>query len=124
MSPTLDDLAAMGEAVLSALPKTLQVHAPEVVLRVEEFPDEKTCRELGLTSPFNLLGLYRGAPLSKRSVLDVPHGPEMIFLYRSPILNACAESDEDLFSLVRNVLIHEIGHHFGFSDTDMEALER
>ena len=76
-----------------------------------------------LESPFDLMGLYRGVDLAHRSVLDVPRGPDLIFLYRRPLLDYWCETGEDLAHLVRHVLIHEIGHHFGFSDDDMERIE-
>lgn len=94
------------------------------MIRVEELPDEETEAEMGLDSPFDLLGLYRGAPLPRRSVSDPQPAIDMIFLYRRSILDYWCETGEDLFELVRHVLIHEIGHHFGFSDEDMERIER
>ena len=93
------------------------------MIRVEEFPDEETEREMGLGSPFDILGLYRGTALDRKSVQDLPYQPDMVFLYRRPLIDYWAESGEDLAHLVRHVLIHEIGHHFGFSDADMEAIE-
>ncbi len=76
-----------------------------------------------LESPFELLGLYRGVSLDRQSVLDAPNDIDMIFLYRSPILDYWCETGEDLTHIVRHVLIHEIGHHFGFSDDDMWQIE-
>ncbi|MBJ7417685.1 MAG: metallopeptidase family protein, partial [Niveispirillum sp.] len=86
-------------------------------------PDEETEREMGLESPFDLLGLYRGVGMPWQSVTQPRLEPDLIFLYRRPILDYWCETGEDLDHLVRHVLIHEIGHHFGFSDADMEALE-
>ena len=88
------------------------------------FPDEETEEEMALESPFDLLGLYRGVALPHQWVFDVRSGPDMIFLYRRPILDYWCETGEDLNEVVRHVLIHEIGHHFGFSDEDMERIER
>ena len=93
-------------------------------IRIEEFPDEETEQEMGLESPFDLLGLYRGVALPRQSVLDVRTRPDMIFLYRRPILDYWCEEGLDLTVVIRHVLIHEIGHHFGFSDADMERIER
>ena len=80
--------------------------------------------ELGVDDGFDLLGLYRGVSLDQRSVLDTPTDVDVIFLYRRPILDYWCETGESLAAIVRNVLVHEIGHHFGLSDADMEALER
>ena len=79
---------------------------------------------MGLDSPFDLLGLYRGVALPRQSILDVRTRPNMIFLYRRPILDYWCEEGLDLAAVIRHVLIHEIGHHFGFSDADMERIER
>ena len=121
--PTLDDLEAIGRAALKTVPHELRRHVRNVVIRVEEFPDEETEAEMGLESPFDLLGLYRGVSLHRKSTLATPQDVDMIFLYRRPILDYWCETGEDLSALVRNVLIHEIGHHFGLSDDDMERLE-
>ncbi len=78
----------------------------------------------GSSSPWDLTGLYHGTPLTERSVSDIARPPDLIFLYRQPILMEWIETGEDLYRLVRNVLVHEVAHHFGFSDADIEALER
>jgi predicted Zn-dependent protease with MMP-like domain len=121
--PTLADIEAIAREAFQSIPKELRGHAEGVVIRVDEFPDEETEREMGLETPFDLLGLYRGVALDRKSTHDLPHGPDMVFLYRRPLLDYWAESGEDLAHLVRHVLIHEIGHHFGFSDEEMEAIE-
>jgi len=121
--PSLDDLEAIGREALATIPRELRRHVRNVVIRVEEFPDEETEAEMGLESPFDLLGLYRGVSLHRKSTLATPQDVDMIFLYRRPILDYWCETGEDLSALVRNVLIHEIGHHFGLSDDDMERLE-
>ncbi len=93
------------------------------MIRVEDFPDEDVEREFGLESPFELLGLYRGVSLDRKSVGDLPGDVDMIWLYRRPILDFWCETGDSLTRIVRHVLIHEIGHHFGFSDDDMERIE-
>jgi predicted Zn-dependent protease with MMP-like domain len=123
-APTLDDLEAIGREALKTIPEALARYVKNIVLRVEDFPDEETLDRMGLESPFDLLGLYRGVSLNRKSVSDTPHGIDMVFLYRRPLLDYWCETDEDLHHLVRHVLIHEIGHHFGFSDEDMEDIER
>jgi predicted Zn-dependent protease with MMP-like domain len=122
--PTVSDLEALAERALATIPERLKRHLGRTVIRVEEFPDEETEREMGLESPFDILGLYRGVALPHQSVHDPRVDPEMIFLYRRPILDYWCETGEDLYAVVRHVLIHEIGHHFGFSDDDMERIER
>ncbi|TVR81814.1 MAG: metallopeptidase family protein [Rhodospirillales bacterium] len=122
--PTLDDLEAMAAEALQTIPEALRRHTADVVIRVEDFPDEETEAEMGLESPFDLLGLYRGVALQHKSISAPCDDVDMIFLYRRPILDYWCETGEDLAHIVRHVLIHEIGHHFGFSDDDMERIER
>jgi len=122
--PTLAELELIAAAELERIPDELRRHVGHVVIRVDEFADEETEREMGLESPFDLLGLYRGVALPRQSVLDVRTRPDMIFLYRRPLLDYWCEEGLDLAAVVRHVLIHEIGHHFGFSDDDMERIER
>ena len=121
--PSLDDLEAIGREALKTIPKPLARYVREVVIRVDEFPDEETEKAMGLESPFDLLGLYRGVSLNRRSVSDSARNVDMVFLYRRPILDYWSESGEDLVDIVRHVLVHEIGHHFGFSDEDMERIQ-
>jgi predicted Zn-dependent protease with MMP-like domain len=94
-----------------------------VIIRVDEFPDEDTEREMDLESPFDLLGLYRGVAIGHKTTSAIANDVDMIFLYRRPLLDYWCETGEDLMLLVRHVLIHEIGHHFGLSDEDMERIE-
>ena len=122
--PSLVDIEALADAAWRVIPERLRRYAKDVVIRVEDFPDDEICRDMKLESPFDLLGLYQGVALSERSVTNLGGGVDMVFLYRRPILDYWCEFEEDLAHLVRHVLIHEIGHHFGFSDADMDALER
>ena len=121
--PSVGDIEALAARALAALPRRFRRHLGPVVIRVEEFPDAETEKAMRLQSPFDLLGLYRGVALPLKSVSDPQPDIDMIFLYRRPILDYWCESGDDLFAIVRHVLIHEIGHHFGFSDTDMERIE-
>lgn len=123
LPPSLADLEALAERALTTIPGPLKRHLGRIVIRVDEFPDEEVEEEMGLESPFDILGLYRGVALPMKSVADVRPDADMIFLYRRPILDYWCETGEDLYRVVRHVLIHEIGHHFGFSDDDMERLE-
>ena len=122
--PSLADLEGLAERALATIPAELKRHLGPVVIRVEEFPDEETEEEMGLESPFDILGLYRGTALPHKSASDPRPQIDMIFLYRRPILDYWCETAEPLAAIVRHVLIHEIGHHFGFSDDDMERIER
>lgn len=122
--PSLADLDALAEAALASIPAELKRFLGPVVIRVEDFPDEETEEDMGLESPFDLLGLYRGVALPHKSFFSTSTSVDMIFLYRRPILDYWCETGEDLARVVRHVLIHEIGHHFGFSDEDMARIER
>jgi predicted Zn-dependent protease with MMP-like domain len=122
--PTLAELEALARETFATIPEQLARHVRDVVIRVEDFPDETTEKEMGLEDSFELLGLYRGTPLGAKSVAYAQSHIDMIHLYRRPILDFWCETGEPLDRVVRHVLIHEIGHHFGFSDEDMERLER
>ena len=121
--PTIEDIVEMAEQAFAAIPQELREMVRGAAIVVEDVADEETASEVGLDSPWALTGLYRGRPLTQRSVLDTPAEPDTITLYREPILLEWIETGEDLFRLVRNVLIHEIAHHFGFSDDDIDRLE-
>ena len=121
--PTLAEFESMADEALGTIPEPLRRHVRNVLIRVEDFPDEETERDMELESPFDLLGLYRGVDLTRQSVGDVRTTVDAIFLYRRPILDYWCETGEDLYGIVRHVLIHEIGHHFGFSDDDMDRIE-
>jgi predicted Zn-dependent protease with MMP-like domain len=123
LPPTLDEIEALAREAFATIPAELARHAGDVVIRVEDFPDAETERDMGLDSPFDLLGLYRGVPIGEKSTGYTPQDVDMVFLYRRPLLDFWCETEEDLVGLIRHVLIHEIGHHFGFSDDDMERIE-
>ena len=121
--PSLADIEEIAHRAYATIPMELRSRVRDVVIRIEEFPDEETEDEMGLESPYDLLGLYRGVSLDRQSMTDTRAEIDMIFLYRASILDYWCESGEDLTHIVRHVLIHEIGHHFGFSDDDMERIE-
>lgn len=122
-APSLAEIELLAYEALTTIPDELRRPVGNVVIRVEDFPDDEVAAEMELESPFDLLGLYTGVSLDRKSISDIPSGPDMIFLYRRPILDYWCESGETLARLVRHVLIHEIGHHFGFSDEDMARIE-
>lgn len=123
-APDAETLIALAEEGLASIPAALAEHVRGVGIVVEDLPDEEVAEDLGCESVWELTGLYHGVPLTQRSVGDVPQQPDMVFLFRQPILLEWIETGEDLRKLVRSVLIHEIAHHFGFSDEEIEALER
>jgi predicted Zn-dependent protease with MMP-like domain len=123
LPPSLADIEALAKQALAGLPRRFTDQLGPVVVRVDEFPDPETEAAMRLDSPFDLLGLYRGVALPLKSVSDPRPEIDMIFLYRRPLLDYWCESGDDLGAIVRHVLIHEIGHHFGFSDADMERIE-
>jgi predicted Zn-dependent protease with MMP-like domain len=122
--PSADVIERIGRAVLAELPEPFRGHVEGVVIRVQDFADEATLEEMAIESPYDLLGLYHGIPVGHDSALGaLRHDVDMIFLYRRALLDYWCETGEPLADIVRNTLIHEIGHHFGYSDDDMDAIE-
>lgn len=123
MAPSLADFEKLADAAWLRLPEEFRNLAGAIVFRIEDFALDEVLEELEIKSPFDLMGLYQGTSLARKSVGDIPHQPDMVFLYRRAILDYWADGDESLGDLVTHVLVHEIGHHFGLSDADMEAIE-
>ncbi|MFM9942176.1 MAG: metallopeptidase family protein [Hyphomicrobiaceae bacterium] len=122
-APSLADFERMAAYAFDRLPAEFRRLAQDLLIRVEDFAEETDLDDLDIESPFELMGLYRGVSLAQKSVMDTPREPDMVFLFRRAILDYWAEGDEQLGHLVTHVLVHEIGHHFGLSDEDMEAIE-
>jgi predicted Zn-dependent protease with MMP-like domain len=122
-APSLAELETLADAAYRRLPDAFRKLTGDLVIRVEDFPTDEVLDAMGIESPFDLLGLYTGVDLARKSVMDVTAMPDMVFLYRRPILDYWAEHEEKLGSVVTHVLVHEIGHHFGLSDADMERIE-
>ena len=123
-APSLADVERLADEAFARLPPAFRALCDGLVIRVEDFPDAETLREMGCRSEFDLLGLFRGVGLAQggRDPLTGQF-PNMIWFYRRPLLDYWAEHEETLGALVTHVLVHEIGHHFGLSDDDMAALE-
>ena len=123
LPPSLADIDALAREALNLLPPDLKKFTEGVVVQVEEFPDDDVCAEMELETPFDILGLYQGVSLAEKQIEASGGTPDLVFLYRRPILDYWCETGEDLAHVVRHVLIHEIGHHFGYSDDEMETLD-
>ncbi len=121
--PSADDIEAIARRTMERLPSPFADSLDDIVLRVEELADPETARRLGLRHPMQLSGLYEGVPMHRRSVGQSGMLPERITLYRAPILAEWSSNRLGLEQLVAHIVIHEVGHHFGFSDDDMHALE-
>ena len=123
VAPGADEIEAIARRTLASLPAEFRHHTGEIVLIVEEFADDETLDALGIESPFDLTGVYHGRPIGEKSSMDSGAAPDRIHLYRRAILDEWVEDGEDLATLVRHIVIHEVGHHFGLSDEDMHRLE-
>jgi predicted Zn-dependent protease with MMP-like domain len=122
-APSLAEMEAMAHEIFERLPQRFRELCEGVIVRVDDFPTDEVLDEMDAASEFDLLGLFQGTGLPHQSMGDIARLPNMIWLYRRPILDYWAEHDETLGHIVRHVLIHEIGHHFGLSDDDMAAIE-
>lgn len=124
-APDLAAIETMAEAARLALPQAFASAAAQVVLRVEDFAPDAILAEMGIDDPFDLTGLYDGIPLTQKSVMDQQAGPDVIWLFRRPILDEWAgRGDVALDALVAHVYVHELAHHFGWSDDNIAAIDR
>ena len=122
-APSLAEMETMAHEIFERLPRRFRDLCAGVIVRVDDFPTDEVLDEMEAASEFDLLGLFQGTGLPLQSHADIARLPNMIWLYRRPILDYWAEHDETLGHIVRHVLIHEVGHHFGLSDDDMAAIE-
>ena len=122
-APTLREFEDLAAVAWQQIPAEFRDLAKDVLIRIEDFASEDVLDSLGIENEFDLMGVYQGVSLERKSVMDVSQEPDTVILFRRPILDYWADSDETLGTLVTHVLIHEIGHHFGLSDADMEAIE-
>jgi len=122
-APSLEDFDKMAADAWARLPEAFREMCEGLVIKVEDFATNEVLDALQIESPFDLLGLYHGISLNHKSVADVARQPDFVMLYRRPILDYWADHEETLGEIVTHVLVHEIGHHFGFSDDDMDRIE-
>lgn len=123
-APDLSLIEDLAREAIAALPDPWRGPALAVLLRVADFPPDAVVEDMGLNDPFELTGLYEGTPLTERSVSDPPTGADIVWLFRRPILEEwCDRGDVGLGDLVSHVVIHELAHHFGWSDDDIAAID-
>ena len=122
-APDAAAIERLAETAIARLPDTFRRHLANVVLRIEDYADDQVLDQLGIEDPFDLSGLYTGRPIGEQSSMLSGELPAMIHLYRRPLLDEWAETGVSLEELVTHVIVHEVGHHFGFSDDDMHAIE-
>jgi predicted Zn-dependent protease with MMP-like domain len=123
LPPSLDQIEIMARDAMASIPEILRAKTQGIAFSIEEFPSDEILREMGLENPFDILGFYSGVPFGEKELAGPPGDLDRIYLYRRPILDYWCETGEELAHVVRHVLVHEIGHHFGFSDADMERIE-
>ncbi|HYJ29279.1 MAG TPA: metallopeptidase family protein [Allosphingosinicella sp.] len=121
--PDAAEIERLADAAIARLPEGFRRHLDGVVLRIDDFAEDEVLAQLGLDDPFDLTGLYTGRPIGERSSMLSGELPAMIHLYRRPLLDEWAETGIGLEDLITHVIVHEVGHHFGFSDAEMHAIE-
>jgi predicted Zn-dependent protease with MMP-like domain len=122
-APSLAEFEVFAIEAFRRLPQEFRALCADLVIKIDDFPTDEVLDKMGLDSEFDILGLFQGVGLPFRAESAPTHMPNMIWLYRRPILDYWAEHDEALGAIVTHVLVHEIGHHFGLSDADMEDIE-
>ena len=123
-APSLADIERLARAAFDAQPAAFRQPCEGLLIRVADFADQETLAEMGIENAFELTGLYQGIALTEKSVMDVATEPDTVWLYRRPILHEWAErGDVALAKLIAHVLVHEIAHHFGYSDDDIAAID-
>ena len=123
MAPDAAEIERLAEAAIARMPAHFRIHLQGVVLRIEDFADEEVLNSLGIDNEFELSGLYSGRSIDKQSSWVSGELPPMIYLYRRPLLDEWVETGVSLEDLITHVIVHEVGHHFGFSDAEMHAIE-
>ncbi|MCA8881934.1 MAG: metallopeptidase family protein [Rhodobacteraceae bacterium] len=124
-APSLDQIETLARDAMAGLPAPYRDRAQSVALRVEDFASDDILDDLGIDDAFGLTGLYDGIPLTEKSVMDQPAGPDVIWLFRRAILDEWAERGTvTLGDLVAHIMVHELAHHFGWSDADIARIDR
>jgi predicted Zn-dependent protease with MMP-like domain len=124
IAPSLDQIEQLAHETISTLPEPWRTPATHVVLRIEDFPPDEMLEAMDLHDPFELTGLYEGTPLPEKSVSDQPTHPDLIWLFRRPILDEwCERGTVSIQELVSHVVVHELAHHFGWSDEDIARID-
>tara|TARA_R110002124_G_scaffold74673_7_gene200450 strand:- start:248 stop:712 length:465 start_codon:yes stop_codon:yes gene_type:complete len=122
--PTITDFDTIARRVFETIPAPFAEHLTDILLRIEDWPAQEILDHFGMTSRYQLSGLYQGVPIGEKSLWAPPSGEgDRIFLYRRPLLAEMEKTGVGLENLIRHVVIHEVGHHFGLSDADMHAIE-
>lgn len=123
-TPTITDFETIARRVFETIPAPFAEHLTDILLRIEDWPAQEILDHFGMTSRYQLSGLYQGVPIGEKSLWAPPSGEgDRIFLYRRPLLAEMEKTGVGLENLIRHVVIHEVGHHFGLSDADMHAIE-
>ena len=122
-APDAAEIERLAEQAIARMPEGFRRQLEGVVLRIDDFAEDEVLAQLGLDDPFDLTGLYTGRPIGERSSMHSGELPAMIHLYRRPLLDEWAETGVALEDLIVHLIVHEVGHHFGFSDADMHAIE-
>ena len=122
-APDAAEIERLADAAIARLPERFRAHLRDVVLRIDEFAEDEVLEALGIDNPFELSGLYSGRPIDEQSSWVSGELPAMIHLYRRALLDEWVETGVGLDALISHVIVHEVGHHFGFSDDDMHAIE-
>jgi predicted Zn-dependent protease with MMP-like domain len=123
MAPTLADIERLAREAAAGLPEPFRKFLADIAFVVTDFPDAEVMAEMGLESPFDILGLYQGHPVGSEGEAASLRMPPVIHLYRRPILDEWSHGEDSLEHLIQHLIVHEVGHHFGLSDDDMEAIE-
>ena len=123
-APDAVALATLAHRAIAAMPPVFRAHLEGIAVRIEEFADAAILADLDMDDPWELSGLYEGRPLTEQSLWDAGELAPTIRLFRRPLLDEWIETGIALEDLITHVIVHEVGHHFGFSDDDMEAIER
>lgn len=123
--PGTAEIEHIARRTVEGFPPAFRDAARQVALRVADWPDSAMLRALGIDDASDLTGLYEGIPMTEKSVFDQPYGPDVVWLFREPILAEWRDrGDVALGDLVAHVTVHEFAHHFGWSDADIASIDR